>query len=258
VLLDQIAAAGLAYCMEVPHNVRVRPARPPTAVPSATGRKGHPHTRARLAPGAPTARRVDTLAAPLPPSAWQVAQIQDGSTGPLVAEVAFVRAVAVRDGLPGPEVRVVFRRALDAPQELKVYVCNAAADTAPALLVWLVGLRWPIEQAIKEGKAELGLDHDAVRGWRGWHHHTTMTLLAQHFLLRLRCRLGGAGPGADEPAGAAPAERDAADAAPRRRRAARVHPRGATPQLCGGLRPSPAAVAPAPAPARRLLNEVTL
>ena len=258
VLLDQIAAAGLAYFMEVPHNVRVWPDRPTTAVPAATGRKGHPHTRVRLVPGAPAARRVDALAAQLPPSAWQVAQIQDGSKGPLVAEVAFVRAVSVRDGLPGPDVWVVFRRALDATRELKVYLCNAAAGTAPETLVWLLGLRWPIEQAIKEGKEELGLDHYEVRGWRGWHHHTTMTLLAQHFLMRLRCRLGGDGPGAHHPPGAAPPQRDAAGAAPRRRRDARLYPRGATPQLCGRLLPSPAAVAPAPALARLILNKVTL
>ena len=248
VLLDQIAAAGLSYFMEVPHNVRVWPDRPPTAVPAATGRKGHPHTRARLVPGAPTARRVDVLAAQLPPAAWQVAQIQDGSKGPLVTEVAFVRAVAVRDGLPGPDVWVVFRRVLDAPRELKVYLCNAAADTTPATLVWLLGLRWPIEQASKEGKEELGLDHYEVRGWRGWHHHTTMALLAQHFLMRLRCRLGGDRPGTDRPPGAASTERDATGATPRRPGDARLHPGGAAAQLRRRALPSSAPTAALAAP----------
>jgi SRSO17 transposase len=248
VLLDQIAAAGLSYFMEVPHNVRVWPDRPPTAVPAATGRKGHPHTRARLVPGAPTARRVDVLAAQLPPAAWQVAQIQDGSKGPLVTEVAFVRAVAVRDGLPGPDVWVVFRRALDAPRELKVYLCNAAADTTPATLVWLLGLRWPIEQAIKEGKEELGLDHYEVRGWRGWHHHTTMALLAQHFLMRLRCRWGGDRPGADRPPGAASTARDATGATPRRPGDARLHPGGTAAQLRRRALPSSAPTAALAAP----------
>ncbi len=190
-LLDQIAAAKLSYFMEIPHNVRFWPERPLTAVPAATGKKGAPFTRVRLAPGASVAIRVDALAVALPRGAWQVAQIQDGSKGPLVAEVAFVRAVAVRDGLPGPDVWIVCRRALDAPQELKAYVCNATADTPRETLVWLLGLRWPIEQAIKEGKEELGLDQYEVRGWRGWHHHTAMTLLAQHFLMRLSSRLGG-------------------------------------------------------------------
>ncbi len=156
-----------------------------------------------------------------------MAQIQDGSQGPLVAEVACVRAVAVRDGLPGPDVWVVLRRALDASRELKGYLCNAAADTPPATLVWLRGLRWPVEQAIKEAKEELGLDHDAVRGWVGWHHHTAMTLLAHHFLVRLRGRLGGNHPGADGAPGPAPPQRDAPRPPARRGGAARLNPGGA-------------------------------
>jgi SRSO17 transposase len=257
VLLDQIADAGLAYFMEVPHNVRVWATRPPTAVPAATGRKGHPFTRVRLAPGAPAPTRVDALAAALSPSAWQVAQIQEGSKGPLLGEVAFVRAVAVRDGLPGPDVWLVLRRALDAARELKAYLCNAAADTPSETLVWLLGLRWPVEQAIKEAKDELGLDHYEVRGWRGWHHHTTMTLLAQHFLVRLRGRLGEKYPGADRAPGAAPAQRDPARPAARRDGDARLHPGGPTPQLRRRLLPSPAPPAATATPGQ-LVNQVTL
>lgn len=243
VLLDRLAAAGLAYFMEVPHNVRVWATRPPTAVPSATGKKGHPFTRLRLAPGAPAPVRVDALAAALPPSAWRVAQIQEGSKGPLVAEVACVRAVAVRDGLPGPDIWVVFRRALDAARELKAYVCNAAAEMSLETLIWLLGLRWPIEQAIKEGKEELGLDHYEVRGWRGWHHHTTMTLLAHGFLTRLRSRLGGEYPGVDRAPSPPTPQRHTPRPAARRRRDARVHPGGAAPQLRRRALPPPASPA---------------
>lgn len=63
--------------------------------------------------GAPAAVRVDALAMPLPPSPWQVAQLQEGSKGPLEAELAFVRSVGLRDDLRGPDVWVVLRRALD-------------------------------------------------------------------------------------------------------------------------------------------------
>jgi SRSO17 transposase len=257
VLLDRIAEAGLAYFMEVPHNVRVWRARPATGVPPATGKKGGPFTRVRLAPGAPAALRVDALAAQLPASAWQVAQIQDGSKGPLLAEVAFVRAVAVRDGLPGPDVWLVLRRALDATGELKTYLCNAPADTQPETLVWLLGLRWPVEQAIKEAKEELGLDHYEVRGWRGWHHHTTMTLLAQGFLTRLRRRLGGKGTRADGAASPPPARGGAPRPAARRRGDARLHPRNPAPQLRRGPRPPQAPPATAPATGQ-LLRQLTL
>jgi hypothetical protein len=216
--------------MEVPHNVRVWATRPPTAIPPATGKQGHPLPRLRLTPAAPAAVRVEALAAALPPSAWQVAQIQDGSKGPLVAAVAFVRAVAVRDGRPGPAVWVVPRRALDAPRELTAYLIK---------------------------KDELGLDHDEVRGWRGWHHHTTMTLLAQHFLVRLRGRLGGNSPGAERAPGAPSAQRDARGSAARPGGDAGLHPGDSVPQLRRRLRPPPAPPPAAAAPGQ-LLSQLTL
>lgn len=216
-LLDQIADAGLVYLMEVPHNVRVWQDRPATAVPPPTGKKGRPFTRPRLAPAASTPVRVDALATQVPADVWQPALIQEGSTGPLVAEVACGRAVAVRDGLPGPDVWVVLRRTLDGEPELKTYLCNAPAAMPWETVVWLLGRRWPVEQAIKESKDELGMDQYEVRGWRGWHHHLTMTLLAHHFLMRLRCRLGGDRPGADGAPGPDAALRHAARPATRHR-----------------------------------------
>jgi hypothetical protein len=201
--------------------------------------------------------RVDALATALPPHAWQVAQIQEGGKGPLVADGAFVRAVAIRDGLPGPDVWLVLRRALDAGRELKAYLCNAAADTPPETLAWLLGWRWPVEQAIQEAKQELGLDHYEVRGWRGWHHHTAMTLLAQGFRVRLRSRLGGKYPGADRAPGAAPAQRDPPRPAARRGGDARLHPGGPASQLRRRALPPPAPPAAVANP-RQLVSELTL
>ncbi len=37
-------------------------------------------------------------------------------------------------------------------------------------------MRWPIEAGFAECRQELGLDHDEVRSWRGWHHHLTLVL----------------------------------------------------------------------------------
>lgn len=191
--LDRVADLGLDYFAEVPHDTRVWLRRPATAVPSRK-KHGRPTHRLRVRPDEPAALRVDALAAQLPASAWQRWVVLEGARGPLVAEFAFVRAVAVRERLPGPDVWVVLRRQLRAEPELKVYLSNAPSDTSPDTLVWLAGMRWPVESAILECKSELGLDQYAVRGWTGWHHHTTMTLLAHHFLVRLRRQLGSRSP----------------------------------------------------------------
>jgi len=82
-LLDQIDGLGYWYFMEVPVDTRVWRERPRTEVPGWEGR-GRKPCHKRLAPEAP------------PPQT--------------VAEVAYVRVVAVRDGLPGPEVWLVIRR----------------------------------------------------------------------------------------------------------------------------------------------------
>jgi SRSO17 transposase len=199
--LDQVAALGLCYFVEVPRDTRVWLTRPRTAVPPAKPH-GRPPRRRRVLPGERAPVRLDQLVAQVPADQWQAWTIKDGAQGPLVAEFAFQRAVAVRDDLPGPDVWVVLRRHAGDPGETKVYLCSAPADTPAETLAWLSGMRWPVESAILEAKSELGFDHYEVRSWPGWHHHTTMTLLAHHFLVRLRDRVGGKGAGAHGAAGA--------------------------------------------------------
>jgi len=179
--LDGLAAAGLWSFAEAARDTRVWLTRPPTVVPSRQGRRGRASTRPRLAPTAPAA---------LPPEQWQQTVLQEGSKGSLVVDLARQRVVAERDGLPGPEVWLVLRRSRDEDAPLKTYLANAPRATPPATFARLAAGRWPVEHAIKEGKSEVGMDHYAVRGWRGWHHHMTLSLLAHHFLVRLRCHVG--------------------------------------------------------------------
>jgi hypothetical protein len=202
-LLDRIAAVDLVYLMEVPHDTRVWRTRPATVVPPPPGKKGRPPQRARLVPDAPTPIRVDAVAID-PALRWQAYQIQEGAKGPLIAAFAFIRIVAMRDGLPGPDQWLLLRRSLGERPQLKTYLSNAPATTPHATLVRKSGMRWPVELAILECKRELGMDHDAVRSWRGWHHHMTMTLLAHHFLVQQRCQLGEKSCGVDGAPSAAP------------------------------------------------------
>lgn len=203
VFLDGVAATGLWYLAEVARDLQVWPlvepatlaprARPQRWVPPrAASGKGRRRTRERLHPASPPPLRLDALAAQLPAAAWHRYRILEGSRGPLVADFAALRALATRDGLPGPEVWVLLRRPVPAAPdaELKYYLCNAPADTALAALVRVSGMRWPIESCFEEGKGELGLDHYELRFWRGWHHHMTLVILAHHFLVRLQQRLG--------------------------------------------------------------------
>ncbi len=204
VFLDAIAALKLYYFAEAPHDTRVWLTRPPTAVPTR-GKRGPAPRRERVTAEAPAPLRVDALAAQVPPSHWQRWQIKEGGKGPMVAEFAFLRVVPVRDDVPGPESWLVLRRSLGETPELKPYLCNAPIPTRQSKLVWASGMRWPVETAIKESKGEVGVDQYEVRGWLGWHHHTTLSFLAHHFLVRQRCRMGEKIGGVDGAASAQPA-----------------------------------------------------
>jgi SRSO17 transposase len=185
--LDGVAGLGLWYCAEVPHSTRVWEARPATHVPPWRGRGRRPQ-RERLVEGAPAARTVLEVAAVLPAEAWARQTIKEGSQGPMVAECATLRVVAVRETLPGPDVWLVLRRHLETG-ELKTSLCNAPVDTAVETHVRMSGMRWPIETCFEDSKQLLGMGDYEVRSWTGWHHHMTLVILAHFFVVRMSLRL---------------------------------------------------------------------
>ncbi|HEY5867146.1 MAG TPA: IS701 family transposase [Candidatus Tectomicrobia bacterium] len=185
--LDGVAGLGLWYFTEVPHTTRVWQERPATYLPPRRRRGRHPQ-RERLVEGAPKARPVREVAGTLPAEAWTCQTIKEGSQGPMIAEFAAVRVVAVRDTLPGPEVWLVLRRHVET-QELKSYLCNAPVDTAMETLVHMSGMRWPIETCFEDSKQLLGMGDYEVRSWTGWHHHMTLVILAHFFVVRMSLRL---------------------------------------------------------------------
>jgi SRSO17 transposase len=145
--LDGVAGLGRWYFAEVPHNTRVWKTRPRTAVPEWMGRGRRP-SKERLLPGEPASKRVDDVAATVSEEEWEAYFVKEGSKGPMVAKFAFRRVVAVRDGLPGPEVWLVLRRSLGEHPELKTCLSIAPVDTPRAELARIAAMRWPVETAL--------------------------------------------------------------------------------------------------------------
>ena len=203
-LLDRWAGLGLWYLAEVPKDTRVwslvepdgqARAMPTTWVkPHTPSRKGKVPTRERVHPDSPEKVVLEVFADEVPEAKWQRFRMLEGAKGPLVCDFVAFREVVARDKLPGPEGWVLIRRhvpgfgAEEAPK-YKYYLSNAPLSTPLEELVRVCGMRWPIESAFEESKAELGLDEYELRFYRGWHHHMTLVILAHHFLVRLQARL---------------------------------------------------------------------
>ena len=195
-LLDRIHAQNKHFFAEVPCSTRVWRRRPKLLPPGPASATGRPPTRSHLAPGTPPTQRVDDLAHRLPAREWQRFVVHEGTKGPLAVEVAAVRVTMVADGLPGRDEWLVIRRPVhrDASTPWKYYRTNAPRRTSLKTLARLTAWRWPVETVIEECKDELGLDHYEVRGWVGWHHHTTMTMLSHAFLVELRVEMADDAP----------------------------------------------------------------
>lgn len=186
-MLDGGAGLGLCYGPDVAHTTRIGDKRPATHVPPWRGRGRRPQRERRVA-GAPEAHTVLGMASALPAEAWTRQTIQAGSQGPMVAECAALRVVAVRDALPGPDVWWVRRRHVETG-ELKTSLCHAPVDITWATPVRMSGMRCPIETCFEDRKPLLGMGAYDVRSWTGGPQPMPLVILAHFFVVRMRLRV---------------------------------------------------------------------
>ena len=63
---------------------------------------------------------------------------------------------------------------------------NAPVDTPLLRLAQMQGQRFWVERAFEDAKGECGLADYQALGWRSWHHHVTMVMLAMLFIAEQR------------------------------------------------------------------------
>lgn len=192
-LLQELALLGGTYIADVPADTRVWLARPTTEVPARKGPRGRLPCHERVREGEPAPVEVRQLPSPLPPEAWHRLFLRDTERKGLWCRLAAVRVFPVRDGLPGPEHWLGIRQNEGEP-EVKYQLSNASPSTPVARLGQMSASRYWMERALEDAKGEAGLADYEVRGWRGWHHHRTLTFLAMLFLLRLTLKWQGKAP----------------------------------------------------------------
>lgn len=151
----------------------------------------------------PPWRRVDDWARTLPASLWRRVELGAGSKGPRVVRVAQAWVQARDDkGRVGPLERLVVPRAIDGEPRTWYTLSNASKRVGMEEVARAQGRRHGVEELLEAGKGEVGLGHYEVRGWVGWHHHVTLSLLALWFLQLEKRQLGGENPGIDGAAAA--------------------------------------------------------
>ena len=153
------------------------------------------HVPAQKATGRPPSKQhasvdgitVEKLVAGFGADDWTRCILRDSTRGPLQTDVAH-RRVWVWDGEEAAARcwHLLVRCEVGTPKKVKYSLSNAPADTPLERLAQMQGERYWVERAFEDAKGECGLaDYQAV-GWRAWHHHVTMVMLAMLFIAEQR------------------------------------------------------------------------
>jgi SRSO17 transposase len=177
------------YLGEVPKSVRGW-LQCPIVEEAGAKTKSRPLVNARVRADQPKPQTVEALAATLPATAWKRLAYREGTKGVQHADFARLRFFVERDDVPGPELWLMIERGCAQEPYVKYYLSNAEPSCSLQTMARVGHTRWPVEDCFLQGKQELGLDAYEVRGWRGWHHHMTLVMLAMWFLKLETRRLG--------------------------------------------------------------------
>lgn len=171
----ELRTMGEQYLLAVPKNTSVADLEIPAPTYEGFGR---PPVR----PSIPIAK----WATQQPSASWEQIDVRDGEKGPVAIELLKGRVETSKRSKGGvaEEVGVVIRyRARDeAIVKQDYYLSNAPFSTAASEFARAAKAEHRIEECFDRGKGEAGMADYEVRGWVGWQHHQTLTMIASWFL----------------------------------------------------------------------------
>jgi SRSO17 transposase len=190
---DGLTELGLLYAVGVRPGTSVWAPGVTPLPPKPWSGRGKPAKLLRRGPGhEPVA--VKALAMGLPDSAYQSVTWREGSNAVLQSRFAAVRVrPAHRDHWSTeqrPEEWLLIEWPKGDAEPLKYFLSTAPADATIEQLVFVTKMRWRIERDYQDLKQEFGLGHYEGRGWRGFHHHATLSIAAYGFLMARRLSMG--------------------------------------------------------------------
>lgn len=180
---------GLSYVVGVTSAVVVWPPGVMPLPPKPYSGMGRPPVVPRR-----TAKRqpmsVKALALSLPPEAFQFVQWREGTNQVLSNRFAAVR-VRHAGGNAGkarlrPEQWLLIEWPPEEDEPSKYYLSTQPEDMPIDALVRIAHQRWRIERDYQDLKQDFGLGHYEGRGWRGFHHHASLSIAAYGFLMAER------------------------------------------------------------------------
>ena len=195
---DGLTAMGLLYAVGIRPTTTVwAPGTEPLPPKPWSGRGRRPTQLRREVGHEPVS--VKALAMSLEPKVWRTVTWREGTNTELSGRFAALRVRPAHQDALQTEMRVQEWLLIEWPEgesEPVKYFLSTAPDYATLeQLVFVAKMRWRIERDYQDMKQDFGLGHFEGRGWRGFHHHATLSIAAYGFLMAQRLKMGLSGAG---------------------------------------------------------------
>ena len=185
---EGLDALGLAYVVGVTGEVTVwPPGHAPLPPQEYSGRGQVPklHRLGQAAHERPLSMKAMALA--LPAAQWHSVEWRQGSNIALRSRFARVRVRAAHREHQRTQLRAEQWALIEWPEghkePMKYWLSTMPEDMPLQRMVLEAKMRWRIERDYQDLKQDLGLGDYEGRGWRGFHHHASLSIAAYGFLM---------------------------------------------------------------------------
>jgi SRSO17 transposase len=188
---EGLTELGLLYVVGITGSVTVWPPGHAPLPPAAYSGRGRVAKRLRLG-DAPQQRpqSAKEVALALRPRQWHEVTWREGTNQTLKSRFARVRVRIAHRERQRDEQRPVEWLLIEWPQgesePTKYWLSTLPEDILLERMVFEAKMRWRIERDYQDLKQEVGLGHYEGRGWRGFHHHASLSIAAYGFLTAQR------------------------------------------------------------------------
>ena len=172
--------SGKAFVLDVGEELQVCLAKPQPYLPKGSGKGRKPTLYVIDEKKISLKKLVEESAA----REWQTIKYRAGTKGKLVREAVLKKVWIWKKGtLEIEAAELLISRKLDK-SEVKYSLCNEPkGELSVEVALCRQMQRYWIERGFQEIKEQLGLPQYQVRGWKAWHHHLALTMMALHFIL---------------------------------------------------------------------------
>ena len=118
---------------------------------------------------------------------FEIVEIRQGTKGAVKSKVALIN-VWIWDGKSSAskqrQLLIRISETDNGSEEVKYALTNAKqGQFSVKEIAQMQAQRYFVERSFQECKSDIGMSEYQVRGWKAWHHHMTMCMMAQAYIL---------------------------------------------------------------------------